>query len=318
MKNLIIGGLVLGILGYGGSKLYLHNEVSNAMDQAVILASPFAKIEYDGVSSSLLGKLTIDALKVRVSGYRDEIYIDRLGIDTPSYFALLDLFDPMQLQQEGFPDYLGFIIEGLRIPVNADYFADLYEFALEANGVKEVVTPAAECTGKYGFSPKALAALGYRDQIMDLSMYLRDENSRFAFDMTVNMQNMYDLKADIWLAGNVMTELMKGPAYRPKLGSMRVEYTDRSLNSRVVDYCERLGLSPLETLRAQVDSFKYIGENNGIEFDQYMLDPYKEFLKGKKTLVVTARPNDPIAFSQIDLYKPSDVPALLNLAAAAR
>ena len=49
-----------------------------------------------------------------------------------------------------------------------------------------------------------------------------------------------------------------------------------------------------------------------------MLDPYKEFLKGKSTLVVTAKPNEPIAFSQIDLYKPSDVPALLNLAAAAR
>ena len=126
------------------------------------------------------------------------------------------------------------------------------------------------------------------------------------------------MSADINLAGNMMTELMKGPAYRPKLGSMRVEFTDRSLNSRVVEYCGALGLSPLETLRAQVDSFKYIGSNNGIEFDQYMLDPYKEFLKGKSTLVVTAKPNEPIAFSQIDLYKPSDVPALLNLAAAAR
>ena len=77
MKNLIIGGLVVGILGYGGAKLYLHNEVSSAMDQAVIMASPFAKIEYDGVSSSLSGELTVDGLVVRVSGYRDEIHVDQ-------------------------------------------------------------------------------------------------------------------------------------------------------------------------------------------------------------------------------------------------
>lgn len=318
MKNLIIGGIVVGLLGYGGAKLYLHNEVSSAMDQAVMAASPFAKIEYDGVSSTLTGKLTVDGLKVRIAGYRDEIYVDRFGIDTPSFFALMDLFDPMKLQSEGLPKYLGFIVEGVRIPVEADYFADLHEFTLEASGVKEVSDPAAKCTGKYGFSPEALSALGYNEQVLSMSMYLRDGHTDFAFDMNVNMEDMWDLQADIDLAGNMMTELMKGPAYRPKLGSMRLEYTDRSLNARVVDYCEALGLSPLETMRAQVDSFKYIGANNGIEFDQYMLDPYKEFLKGKETLVVTAKPNEPIAFSQIDLYKPSDVPALLNLAAAAR
>ena len=318
MKNLIIGGIVVGLLGYGGAKLYLHNEVSSAMDQAVMMATPFAKIEYDGVSSSLTGELTVDGLTVRIVGYRDEIYVDRFGIDTPSFFALMDLFDPMKLQSEGLPDYLGFIVEGVRIPVHADYFADLHEFTLEASGITEVSDAAEKCTGKYGFSPTALSALGYDEQVLSMSMYLRDEDSSFAFDMSVNMQDMWDLQADIDLAGNMMTELMKGPAYRPKLGSMRLEYTDRSLNGRVVEYCESLGLSQLETLRAQVDSFKYIGSNNGIEFDQYMLDPYKEFLKGKSTLVVTAKPNEPIAFSQIDLYKPSDVPALLNLAAAAR
>ena len=56
---------------------------------------------------------------------------------------------------------------------------------------------------------------------------------------------------------------------------------------------------------------------NGIEFDEYVLDPYKEFIGGKSTLVVTAKPNEPITISQIDLYKPSDVPALLNLEATA-
>ena len=106
--------------------------------------------------------------------------------------------------------------------------------------------------------------------------------------------------------------------YRPKLRDMRVEYTDRSLVQRVAKYCGQRGLSADKTMHAQIDSFKFVGESNGIEFDEYMLDPYKEFLAGKSALVVTGRPSEPIAFSQIDLYKPSDVPALLNLAAIAR
>ena len=98
---------------------------------------------------------------------------------------------------------------------------------------------------------------------------------------------------------------------------MRVKMTDRSLNQRIAEYCSRRGLSTEEILEAQLDSFEFFGEENGIEFDEYVLDPYKEFLAGKSTLIVTARPNEPIAISQIDLYKPSDVPALLNLEATA-
>jgi hypothetical protein len=47
-----------------------------------------------------------------------------------------------------------------------------------------------------------------------------------------------------------------------------------------------------------------------------MIEPYEEFLAGKDTIVVTARPNEPINMTQIDLYKPEDVPALLNLEAS--
>ena len=128
---------------------------------------------------------------------------------------------------------------------------------------------------------------------------------------------MFDLDASLTLAGNMIEEMSKGLRYRPKLSSMYIEMTDRSLNQRVAKYCAQRGLSEAQTLKAQLDSFKFVGEENGIEFDEFVLDPYTEFLNGKSTLVVTARPSEPIAISQIDLYKPSDVPALLNLEASA-
>jgi hypothetical protein len=136
--------------------------------------------------------------------------------------------------------------------------------------------------------------------------------------MDMSVEDMWDIDMDIAFEGSMMAGFARGTAYQPRLRDVHIEITDRSLNERVSRHCQQQGLSEVDTLQAQIDSFSYMGRMYGIEFDQYMLDPYKEFLLGKQTLVVTARPNSPIAFSQIDLYKASDVPALLNLAAVAR
>lgn len=318
MKNFVIWAILIAGVAYGGSKFYLHNEVGDAMDMAVLMMAPYANVEYQGVRSTLSGELTVEGVRVRIDGYTDDLYIDRIGIDTPSFFSLVALSDLAGKGPDAMPEYVGFLIEGMRIPVDADYFADFYEFSLAMRRADGADDAPAECTGKYGFSPETLAALGYTDQVMNMAMALRDEKTQYSIEMDVSMAEMWDIDADIAFAGNMMTELMQGMMYRPRLRNMHIEFTDRSLNQRVAAYCEELGLSAAETLRAQVDSFKFVGESNGIEFDQYILDPYKEFLLGKPTLVVTAQPNNPVAFSQIDLYKPSDVPALLNLAAVAR
>ena len=318
MKSFIVWLIVMVTLGYGGAKWYLHREVSDAMDMAVLMASPFADVEYDGIGSTLSGELTVDGVRINIDGFRDDIYIERVGIDTPSFFSLLELSDLASMQSDDMPEYFGFLLEGLRIPANADYYEAVYDLALEAQGVKDGTAPAVECTGKYGFSPNALNSLGYREQVVSLSMIIRDDETRYSVDMKMSMDDMWDLDANISMAGNMMTEMSKGTMYRPKLSEMRIVFTDRSLNQRVTKYCSSRGLSATETLKAQLDSFKFVGESNGIEFDEMILEPYKEFVLGKQTLVVTARPSEPVAFSHIDLYKPSDVPALLNLAAVAR
>ena len=318
MKNFIIWAILIGALGYGGAKFYLHSEVSDAMDMAVLMMSPYANVEYDGVGSTLLGELTVDGVRIRIDGYTDDLTIDRIGIDTPSFLSLISLSDLSSQGPDAMPEHIGFLIEGLRIPANADYYKDFYEFSLVAVGAEDANSAAAECTGKYGFSPVALSALGYKDQVISMYMSIRDEESRFSFDMQFSMNDMWDMDASVALAGNMITEMMKGAAFQPRLKNMHVEFTDHSLNERVSKYCEQRGLSAMDTMRAQIEFFEFVGEIYGIEFDQYMIDPYKEFLLGKSTLVITAQPSNPVAFSQIDLYKPSDVPALLNLAAVAR
>ncbi len=56
------------------------------MDMAVYMVSPYASVRYGGVASTMSGELTVEDVTVRVKGFRDEIYIDRIGINTPSFF----------------------------------------------------------------------------------------------------------------------------------------------------------------------------------------------------------------------------------------
>jgi hypothetical protein len=317
MKKIMIWALILGGASYGGAKWHLHNKVSDSMDMAVLMMSPYADVEYDGVRSTMSGELTIEGIRVNMHDFRDDIHIERLGIDTPSFFSLLDLADFMSMQGSGMPDSFGFLLEGFHIPTDADYFHELYALGAEFRGAPDTEDAGSACTGKYGLSPAMLTELGYSEQVFSMTMKVDNEGGKFGLAFTSSVEDMWDVDANITLAGDLLTEMMKGASYRPRLSNMTIDYTDRSLNERVRKYCKRLGLSVEETLQAQMDTFRFYGESNGIVFDEYLLDPYLQFLRGKDRIVITAKPNEPIAMSQIDLYKASDVPALLNLEAQA-
>jgi hypothetical protein len=320
MKNLIIWAVILGAAGYGGSKLLLHHKVGEGVDQAVMAVSPFVNIEYDGVSSTMSGELTIDGIEARIDGFNDPIYIDRLGIDTPSYFSLLSLADirqDLQSPDDVIPEYFGLLIEGIHMRISSDYFKKAYAAIVDEISAEALKVDAARCTGKYGFSPDTLSNLGFTDQVVSMTAHFRRGDGEFSVEMTSSVEDMWAIEANLSLAGDMVSEMAKGPRFRPRMKNMRIAYEDQSLNARVEKFCGQLGLTREEIQAAQLEKLRYMGEVYGIEFDEYVIDPFIEFLGGKSTLVVTARPSEPISLSQISLYKPSDVPALLDLSAEA-
>jgi hypothetical protein len=320
MKNMIVWAIILGIVGYGGSKFLLHHKVGRGVDQAVMAVSPFVNIEYDGVSSTMTGELTIDGIRAQITGFSEQIFIERLGIDTPSYFSLLSLADISENAQspdDVIPEYFGFIIEGVRMRVNADYFKKAYAASVEGVNAEALQEDAARCTGKYGFSPDTLTNFGFTDQVVSVAAHFRRGEGDYVMEMTSNIEDMWSLDASITLAGDMVSEFSKGPRYRPRMKDMRVVFEDDSMNARVAKYCERLGMSEEQTRAAQLEKLRYLGGVYGIEFDEYVIEPFTEFLAGKSTLIVTAKPTEPVSLSQISLYKPSDVPALLDLSAEA-
>jgi len=320
VKNAIIFVLVLVGLVFAGTKWHMHRKVGDSVDIAVLMMAPFVEITYEGVSSTLSGKLTVDGVRARVVGFNDEIVIDRMGIDTPNFLSLLRLVDiasnPGAVTSD-MPEYFGFIAEGVRMPVNADYFREIYQMKLAVLGVEDSDDAAVECVGKYGFSPAALTGLGYSEQVVSVAVIFRQKDSRFVLEISSSADQMWEIDAEMTLVGDMVTEIVKGSGYRPRMSDLRIAYTDRSLNDRVKKYCASRGLTDDEIFAAQMDAFEFMGRANGIVFDEYMIGPYEEFLGGKTSLVITAKPSEPVTLSQLKLYKPSDVPALLDLSATA-
>jgi len=321
MKFILIGIILLIGVAFAAAKFYLHYKVSDAMDSAIVAASPYAEIEYGGISSTITGELTVDDVKVVIKGYRDGFTIGRLGIDTPSFLTLLSLSNLASgtlSDSSGAPDYFGFIAEDMRIKTTTGYYKDFYEAGIKKLAPADIRQRGVQCVGKYGYSPKVLKGLGYDEIIVSMTIGLRQTHNNFVTEMNIDAVDMLNLEMNVQIAGNLMSGVASGPYYRPKMSDLTLKITDRSLNERVEKYCTKLGLTPAQILAAHLNALQYRGKQHGIEFDEYVLDPYKEFLAGKPTLIVTAKPREPLDLNRIKKYKPIDVPALLNLEATAQ
>ena len=314
MKNLVVTVILVGVLGYFGAKFYLHHEVSSNLDAALAMAQPFADIQYDGVSSTMSGELSINGINARFGNFTDRLEIDKVSIITPGFLYLLNMGDMAGSEPE-LPDSFGFTIEGMRADVSDDFMKALARANREAGPKMDEDDTAGECVGKYGFSMETLRRLGYNDLVINLSMGYEQGNGNLLFEMWTDIEDMYGIKVEMTLAGTLTPQLIASRMYKPRLVDARIEYEDYSLIERTRALCKRQGLSEDDIIVAEMDAFQAAGLEGGVAFDEYVMVPYQKFLAGGSKFILTAKPNEPIGLSQIDLYKPEDVPALLNLSA---
>lgn len=321
MRNLLIWACLLGVIGYFGSKFYLHDKVSRNLDTVLAAAQPYVDVEYEDVSSTLSGTLSIDGITAQVAGFSDPVRIESVSIVTPGYFHLLGLAGIGGDKPGDFeiPEALGIAFDGISVAVDADFMNVIEEARKAQYGSRDAADPAAQCVGKNGFSADTLKRLGYDSLVVDAAVGYRKESGRLVFDFSTDIEDMYDMAVALTFDGMPTPQSVMTGSFQPRLVKGRMEYVDRSLEERVMKLCTETEGLPAETvIAARVDAFQAVASTNEIEFDEYVIDPYLEFLNGgKQRFVITAQPLEPVNLTQLGLYKPSDVPALLNLTAEA-
>ena len=164
-------------------------------------------------------------------------------------------------------------------------------------------------------TPAALKRLGYHEVVMDLDASIRTVATHLVVELGAEIEDMYELDVDLTLEGADPTAMARG--VRPLLVAARLDYVDRSLNDRIVRHCAEQQVTREDVIAAQVREIQAIARDNGMELDAPLIEPYMDFLLGKQRFTLTSAPPRPVDLTRVSLYKPSDVPNLLNLSAEA-
>jgi hypothetical protein len=311
MRNLLVAVAVLGVGGFFGTKFYIQHKVGRDLDAVLDQARPFVDIKYGNVVATIGGELRVEDVIVNMPQFDDELTIDSVGVLTPGFLFLLG-FDKSELE---FPEYLGVELTGLRASADADFmraFDELYESQTAAIEL----TAADRCASTYGMTPAALKRLGYHEVVMDFNVSFRTAAGRLVMEVGADIEDMYEFDVEATFEGLADPTAMARGA-RPLLVGGRIDYVDQSLNERILKHCAEQQVTRDDVIAAQVREIQTVARQSGVELDAMLLEPYTDFLHGKQRFTLTSAPPRPVDLTRVSLYKPSDVPNLLNLSAEA-
>ena len=309
MRNLLLGLAVLGAGGAFGAKLYVQHKAEQDLDALLEQARPFVDVEYERVVATIRGELRAEDVTVRLPQFDDPVVIDSVGVLTPGFLFLLG-FDRREL---ALPEFLGLEVTGLRARPDAD-FMQTFDELHEAQIANLELTPADHCAGTYGLTPAALKRLGYGEIVVDFNASFRTVDGRLVMELGADVENMYAFDVELTLDG-VTNPAAMARGTRPLLVGARLDYFDRSLNGRIAKHCAAEQVAHDDVIAAQLREIENIARQQGVELDAPLMEPYTDFLLGKERFTLTAAPPKPVDLTRVSLYKPSDVPNLLNLMA---
>src|SRR5688572_29966515 len=311
MRNLFVAAVVIGVGGYFGAKLFIQHKAAQDLDGLLQQARPFVEVDYDRVVATLKGELRAEGLKLRIPQFDDAFTIDSVGLQTPGFLYLLG-FDRRELEM---PERLGVEIRGVRADADADFLRKLDEYET-AQVSAASLTPADQCIGASGFTPVSLKQLGYHELVVDFDASFHREGQHLVLELGTHVEDAYELDIAVTLEGMTdPTALARGA--QPLLVKGRLDYVDHSLNGRIMKHCADQQVAPDDVIAAQLREIEAIARESGMELDAMIIDPYTEFLRGKRRFTLTSAPHRPVDLTTVSLYKPSDVPNLLNLMAEA-
>jgi hypothetical protein len=311
MRNLLVAAVVLGAGGYFGAKYYVQYKVAKDLDSVVAQARPFVDVEYEQVVATMRGELRVEGVTVRLPQFDDALTVSSVNVLTPGFLFLLG-FDNSKLE---IPERFGVELEGLRASVDADFMRVIEDLRAKQVGTVEL-TAADTCAGTYGLTRSALKRLGYHELVGDMSMGFRRADGHLVVELGAHVENMYDIDVEVELEGLTdPTAIARGA--RPLLAGGRIDYVDRSLNERILKHCAEQQVMPEDVIAAQLRQVQKMARDGGMELDALILAPYTDFLLGKQRFTLTSDPVRPVDLTRLSLYKPSDVPNLLNLTAEA-
>ncbi len=315
LKTAFMGLLILAGALYGGAKGYIHYHVSSELDKIIPLASPFAEIRYQGISSSYEGSITVENISIYPSNSDDEITIEsaRIAVDgLPFLYQLM-----VGNFQNTPPEKFGLSVKGFSIPLDGGLAASYINMLEEAQQVSGVKDPDG-CGVMTGLSLDLLGALGFYSITIDASLDVDLDSAagRAETQMDVDLQGVGYSQISLLLSHLPQPGSTIAAVQKPLISEMSVAYQiDPDFVVKARQYCAASrGLSVDAFIASMLDmDEKQLAQQLGFIPGPGLIAAIKHFIKDPREVRFSIHPSEAIDPATLSFYKPEEIPEILNL-----
>lgn len=319
VKNLLVVLVIFGLVGYGALKLFVYYRAKENFQQILYCAGlphlpvgapPRDIIDYDYISASVFGPIGIKGLKLRFPSLDEEIDFGEVLL-TYDYDGDLSTCPT--------PRHINFNIHDMRVNVSLLEKIEKQRAALRQRRGLPADSDVPQLVKRLGYSERYiqsrdLRALGYDRLVANVSLDLvfDAENKQATFKLHENIEQMGDFKFMLTVAD--MASNIDSAVLGVRLKEARIEYTDDTYMQRLYKmFAAADNVNPDSYRNSLVSKLDNDISRNQVKLGKDSVKNLKDFLRDPKRLIITMYPYDPVSIKSIKLYKPGDVPMLLNL-----
>jgi len=319
LKNLLITLVVVGLAGYGALKLYVFYQAKNKFQQILycmgiprqpINAPPRSRLfDYDHITASIFGPIGIKGLKFRIPSMDEEIDVGEVQF-TYDYDG--------DLKTCPTPRHVNLSIQDLQMNVSLlQKYNDMIAKRREQLGLGD--QPVPELVSRLGFTnlyeeSTDFSGLGYNRLNLDMSLDLAYDKKNKSATTTFHekIKQLGDFTFAITVAN--LAKNIDSAVLGVKIKEAKLVYHDQSYISRLFKMFAEQNKMDVAAYRKQViDNLATDFNAKQIKLGKDSVSNLKDFLRNPKQLIVTMYPYEPVGIQSVKLYKPGDVPMLLNL-----
>ncbi len=319
VKNTLVTLLVLALAGYGALKLYVFYRAKDNFQQILycagmprvpVSAPPRSRVfDYDHISASVFGPIGIKGLKIRIPTLDEEI---RFGEVLLTYDYDGDLANCPT------PKHINFTINDMRLNVSLlDEIKKQQEKFKRQRGIED--DPVPELVSRLGFTDlythaTDFHALGYDQLDLDISFDLvfDPENKQATFNVHEKIKDLGDVNVKVTVDG--MVKNINSAVLGVKIKQAEIRYQDASYVNRLFKMFAENNKQDVTAYRKAVIAGLAADFNaKQIKLGEDSVKNLTDFLTDPKQLIMTMYPYEPVGIESIKMYKPGDVPMLLNL-----
>lgn len=299
--NKIFSLLLSVLIGYSALKAYLYYDVKHALGILISKAQPYVQIEYqDFKTDPFDGSITLSDIHISPIKSHDGISIQQLKVKGLEFYPPLTEsvslfnFEKTNIKQISF--------QGISNKSDSVFFSNLIQRSAPSN-----------YRVNWGSQNIPLDKLGYSTIISDVLISLTPipEKKQMQVSYTQTNRDMFTIQLNLLVDLPSVQSLKLMQIYEGTL-----TYQDHSLLKKWLNVNAKTNQLSAKAMQQKLLHDLNMQLSNQIVLNESDLSAIEHFLSNPTLLSIRIQPNDPLnldALNMLRLYKPGDIPKILNL-----